>query len=242
MAALAAGTLATAGVLSTESAQAITFDYVNNTVSVTEADAGESFTIFFRGGLVGDKALTPDPFSTNGLQGIATFLLSSFSGGNAVFDINIENNSVAPVTASTIKGLAFNTSPDILLDDASVDIGGIFSSVAGTRIPGGGDNIPNAGTREICFTNVNCAGGGSGGIAIGDSGSLSATLGFGAGVTQFILSDFVLRYQEIDGTFGGTTVSGASGISNPGKVPTPALLPGLIGLGVASLRKRKQEV
>lgn len=232
VAALTTSTLIAAGLVTSESAHALTFDYVNNTVTFNTGDVGESVDIFFRGGLVGDEDLNPNPFPTDGLQGIATFLLSSFSGGNAVFNVTIENNSVAPVTAAVIKALAFNTDPNLV--SRSVAPGGIFS---GTN----SGNVPNAGNREICFTNNNCAGGGPGGIGIGGSGSLTATLGFGAAVTQFTLSDFVLRYQEIDGTFGGTTVDGASGISNPGKVPTPALLPGLLGLGVAALRKRQQE-
>lgn len=232
VAALAASTMVATGVVTSGSAQAFTF--TPNSATINASDVGNSFDVVFDGGLVGDDDLNPDPFPTNGLQGIATFLLNSFNGTTANFSITLANNSGNPVTASRISALAFNVDPNV----SSASASGFFN------IAGSG-NIPNVGDREVCFKNGgsvnNCAGGGGTGVLQGTSETFTGVLNFSTAVNQFTLSDFRLRYQSINGTFGGVTVSGASGVSNPGEVPTPALLPGLLGLGVAAFRKFKTE-
>jgi|GEM_PF-5565338 hypothetical protein len=223
-------------------AQALTFNYDDNIVTLDSTSVGKDFTIFFYGGLVGDDDLTPDPFPTSGLQAKAIFLLNSFDGSNANFSITVENNSGANVTASRISILGFNVDTpagegtfdwDSSDPDGTVKGEGVTPSI-----------FPN-GPLDICFKGGggagNCAAGGGGGVLQGDSFTFSPTLSFFLpGVTSFDLKDFYVRYQSIDGTFGGVTVIDASGVGNPGVVPTPALLPGLVGIGVAALRKKQQ--
>lgn len=56
------------------------------------------------------------------------------------------------------------------------------------------------------------------------------------------VAEGLITAQIIDGTTKGlSSYSGTITVTKPTAVPTPALLPGLIGLGVAALRKRKQE-
>ncbi|MBE9140720.1 PTPA-CTERM sorting domain-containing protein [Nodosilinea sp. LEGE 07088] len=61
-----------------------------------------------------------------------------------------------------------------------------------------------------------------------------ATLNFNGPISEVTLSNFGVRYQSITGTSLGT-----SGTGKGTPIPTPALLPGLVGLGVAALRKRR---
>jgi hypothetical protein len=81
--ALAACALVTTGTISTQSAQAFTFNTVDNTVTFDASSIGQEFKVFFRGGNVGDNALTPNPFPTDGLQAVATFVLTARYGFKA---------------------------------------------------------------------------------------------------------------------------------------------------------------
>jgi hypothetical protein len=73
--------------------------------------------------------------------------------------------------------------------------------------------------------------------------SFGAQSQFGTASFNVALGDtFGFEVQTIDNIFGRATVT----ISNfnalaPTPIPTPALLPGLIGMGVAALRQRKGE-
>jgi len=73
-------------------------------------------------------------------------------------------------------------------------------------------------------------------VFTGQSGSFTPILAFAGIQNQVTLSNFGVRYQDITGTSLGT-----SGTGRGTPVPTPALLPGLIGLGVAAVRKAKAE-
>jgi hypothetical protein len=64
---------------------------------------------------------------------------------------------------------------------------------------------------------------------------------FGTASFNVALGDiFGFEVQTVDNAFGGATAT-ISNFNAPEPIPTPALLPGLVGLGVAALRKRKGE-
>jgi hypothetical protein len=243
MVTLAASTLVATGLISSESAQAFTFNTVDNTVTFDADSIDKEFKVFFRGGNVGSNALTPNPFATDGLQAVATFVLTAFDGSLANFDITVDNNSGGDVTAARLSVLGF----DIDTPDGEGNFGLLGTRLASLPVAVGSGNTPQGfGDVDVCFKSPlgqinNCNNGGVGAL-LGGSISFSPTLFFnGSGVSQFTLSNFYARYQSINGTFGGTTVTGASGVGNVGVVPTPALLPGLIGMGVAALRKKQGE-
>jgi hypothetical protein len=57
----------------------------------------------------------------------------------------------------------------------------------------------------------------------------------GVNVLDFVVNDF--------GAISGFRVDGIAGTADPTQsIPTPALLPGLLGMGTAIIRKRRQEV
>ncbi|PSN15352.1 PEP-CTERM sorting domain-containing protein [filamentous cyanobacterium CCT1] len=63
----------------------------------------------------------------------------------------------------------------------------------------------------------------------------------GTALFNVLLGDvFGFEVQTVDNIIGSATAT-ISNFSAPEPIPTPALLPGLIGLGVAALRKRKGE-
>ncbi|MFA7586452.1 MAG: cistern family PEP-CTERM protein, partial [Novosphingobium sp.] len=111
---------------------------------------------------------------------------------------------------------------------------------------------PNGiGAIDVCFKDArtgSCAGGGSGGLTIGQSGSGSFTLMFSQPVTSLTLSDFYVRYQSITGVNGVGSASGAGTVTSTGgstggtDVPEPGMI-GLLGGGLialAMLRRRRQ--
>jgi hypothetical protein len=71
--------------------------------------------------------------------------------------------------------------------------------------------------------------------------SFGAQSQFGTASFNVALGDtFGFEVQTIDNVVGSATAT-ISNFSAPEPIPTPALLPGLIGMGVAALRKRKGE-
>ncbi len=171
-------------------------------------------------------------FNMNGFDGNGTVTglssevtLSGFvfanEGGNTRVDFNysIYNDSSSPVNTSRVSTLAFNTSPNLLLDPApSLSPGGIFSVV-------NAGNQPNVGIVEFCFTAVNCAGGGSGGVTKGNTGGGSASIYFAGSITQFNIDQVSVRYQSLSCVSGTTSncPGSASGLveNGGGNVPEP---------------------
>jgi hypothetical protein len=121
-------------------------------------DTGVANTITFDG-------FSGSPAGTiAGLSATVEVTLTSVIGGNWLFSYLVTNTSSAPITASRLSNFGFNTDPNILASPASF-VTGVFDTV---EI---GSNQPNqVGTVEVCFTDQNCPGGGSGGVEFGDSG------------------------------------------------------------------------
>ncbi|MBD2112398.1 MULTISPECIES: cistern family PEP-CTERM protein [Cyanophyceae] len=245
--ALTAGVLVASSLIASQPAQAFTFTSDKKAVTVTSADAGKFFTVDFDGNV----DTTPIP----GLTAKAVFTFLGFDivdslpdVTQAFFNVSITNNST--VAGSRISAIGFNTSPNL----RGVGGGLANSGNGNTRVDSGG-NLPTSvfnndrsgafpnqfGAIEVCFTDGNnCQGGSNGGVTKGGTGEFNPVLAFNnpanGSVSSFTLDNFGVRYQSI--TAPGINDGSGTGV---GLVPTPALLPGLIGMGVAALRRRQQE-
>jgi len=206
-------------------ADSITFDSGN---------VGTSYTLNYNG--------FSDGTTINGLTGSTTFTLTGISGNDYTFDYSVANTSSAPVTGSRISSFAFNTDPAI----ASASSTGAFSYTTLNS------NYPNGiGTVDVCFKDAqtgSCAGGGSGGLTLGQSGTGSFTLSFSQPVSELTLSDFYVRYQSISGVPGISSASGSGTLTSTSTssggtpVPEPGMLglmaTGLIAMGLVRRRRR----
>lgn len=206
-----------------------------DSITLGSGDIGSSFSLNYDGFSGGT--------SISGLTGSTTFTLTGVSGNDYTFDYSVANTSSAPVTDSRISSFAFNTDPTI----ASASSTGAFSYTTLNS------NYPNGiGTVDVCFKDAqtgSCAGGASGGLTLGQTGTGSFTLSFSSPVSTLTLSDFYVRYQSISGVPGissasgaGTMTSTSTGGSTGGTpVPEPGML-GLFGLslvGLAMARRRQ---
>ncbi|MCT2399552.1 cistern family PEP-CTERM protein [Novosphingobium mangrovi (ex Huang et al. 2023)] len=201
-------------------------------ITLGSGDIGTSFTLNYDGYSSGT--------SISGLTGSTQFVLTGVSGNDYTFDYSVTNTSSSPVTGSRISSFAFNTNPDI----ASATSTGAYSyTTLSSTYPNG------IGTVDVCFKDAStgsCAGGGSGGLAMGETGTGSFTLSFSQPVSSLTLSDFYVRYQSITGVNGITSASGTGTLTSTStssggtSVPEPGMM-ALFGLGILSLvlgRKR----
>jgi hypothetical protein len=199
---------------------AIVFDSVGDT----------SGTINFNGIVDGNvqPGLTSSLFLT--LTGLNT------TTGVFTFSYNLTNTSSAPITASRVSGFGFNTTPNASATGHSVT--GEFDTVT---LNG---NVPQLGNFEICVSDVNCAGGASGGPTFGNSGTGSLTLNFADGTSSISLDDFYVRYQSIVGSAFGDSGSGED--IPPPPIPEAAtwmmMLAGFGAIGYATRRRRRMTV
>jgi PEP-CTERM motif len=206
-------------------ADAITFD---------SSDVGTTYTLNYNGFADGN--------TVQGLTAQTSFTLTGISGNTYSFDYAVANTSGAPITGSRISSFAFDTNPDIASASSTGAFG--YTTVGGT--------YPNGiGTVDVCFKDAatgSCAGGGSGGLTIGESGSGTFNLTFAQPVSAVTLSDFFVRYQSISGAGNVTSASGAgtqtstSTSSGGTTVPEPGML-GLLGgalIATALLRRRRR--
>lgn len=207
-------------------------------ITLDGGDVGQSYTLNFNG--------FSDGNIISGLSALATFTLQAVTGNSYSFRYSVTNTTTDPVN-SRMSGFAFNTDPNITSASAT----GAFSF---TTL---GGNYPNGiGSVDVCFKDAStgsCAGGGSGGLTDGQTGTGTFTLNFAQPLTSLTLSDFFNRYQSITGagnvssatgsgtltgTSGGTTTSTSGGTS----VPEPGML-GLFGaalIGVGLMRRRQR--
>lgn len=149
---------------------------------------------------------------------LSGFTFLTVSGNTQVnFNYSIFNDSTSPVSTSRVSTLAFNTTPNLLTTPAP-SVSGVFNTV-------NAGNQPNVGTVEFCFTDVNCAGGGSAGVIKGATGLGSATIYFaGTAITQFAIDQLSVRYQSVSCVAGTTSncPGSASGlVEGGGNVPEP---------------------
>lgn len=219
---LAAGLLAALALPSAAMADSITLG---------SGDIGSSFTLGYNGFTNGT--------TVQGLTGSTTFTLTGISGSDYTFNYSVSNTSSAPVTDSRISSFAFNTDPNIT---SATSTGAFASTTLSSTYPNG------IGTVDVCFKDAqtgSCAGGGSGGLTIGQTGTGSFTLSFLQPVASLTLSDFALRYQSITGVNGVSSASGTGTLSTSTStggtaVPEPGMLLLFAGgvLGLVAFRRK----
>lgn len=203
-----------------------------DTMLFNSSDIGKAVTLGYNGYDSNGGA------SIGGLTGSTTFTLTGVSGNDYTFDYSVTNTSSAPVTDSRISGFAFNTDPTIT---GSSSTGAFSYTQLGSTYPNG------IGTVDVCFKDANtgaCAGGGSGGLTLGQTGTGSFTLSFASPVSALTLGDFFVRYQSITGIPGVSSATGSGTISSSTsggstttggtEVPEPGML-GLFGAGIVGL-------
>jgi len=194
----------------------------------TSSDVGVTKTLDFNGFEAGLIA---------GLSAEIDYKLTGITAGGKTwtFAYDIDNTSTAPVTGSRISGFGFNVDPNV-------------SSKSATGVLNHTDsgNVPMIGSREVCITGNNCAGGGAAGVTMGNTGLGTFTLNFSSAKTSLDLSDFYVRYQAVyapgisNGSAVGTVVDRVKG-----GVPEPAtwamMIMGFGAIGMV-LRSRRRPV
>lgn len=203
-----------------EAAQAFTWD--DNSVTFDLYDAGSSVDVFYFDGYINEQLV-------EGLTSSLKLELLSFDGLNAMLKGVITNTMDSDVfDAGRVTGIAFNVDPDVI--DATSD-GVLSEAVLNGNFPGGVKTV------NVCYTNGNTCGGSKSGVKLGETGEFYTTLTWGSMINSFTLSDFFARYQGLD--YASTTrIEDESGIG-VGTVPTPALIPSLLGMALAARRGRK---
>ena len=184
---------------------------------------GDGFTVNFDGSEAGSIIA--------GLSSSLTLTFAGISGNNYVFNYLLANTSSSPTTSSAVTAFGFNVDPNALL--ASSTVTGAFTVVSSGQVSQGYN-------LELCFkngNNNNCAGSpGNQGVNMGSSGSGTITLGFSSLPNSITLSDFLTRYQGVDGS--------GSAVGTPvAAVPEPAtwglMLLGFGAIGFSMRRKRR---
>jgi hypothetical protein len=218
-----AGLVATVGITMSAPAMA-------EPIYLDSSSIGEVHSITFDGFVDGGSSLT-------GLSSQLTLTLSSIVNGVYNFNYALTNTgSTSDSISSRVSGFAFNTDPEIV-GAAST---GTYSF---TQLDG---SYPNGvGRVDVCFKGADtgsCAGGGSGGVFDGQSGTGTLSLDFGGAIAGLTLDDFFVRYQSIDGILGVTSASGRQTSSGGSEVPAPnmLLLFGMAALAILFTRSRKK--
>jgi hypothetical protein len=175
--------------------------------------------------------------TVSGLTGSTTFTLTGISGNDYTFSYSATNTSTAPITGSRISSFAFNTDPTI---SSATSTGAFSYTTLNSTYPNG------IGAVDVCFKDAatgSCAGGGGGGLNLGQTGTGNFTLIFAQPIASLTLSDFYVRYQSITGAGNITSASGTGTLTSSGgtSVPEPGML-GLLSLtliAVAVTRRRR---
>ncbi len=192
-------------------------------ITLDASDVGTSFTLNYDGYSSGT--------SISGLTGSTTLTLTGVSGNSYTFDYSVTNTTSDPVTGSRISSFAFDTDPTI---SGATSTGAFSYTTLSSTYPNG------IGTVDVCFKDAatgSCAGGGSGGLTLGETGTGSFTLSFADPIASLTLSDFYVRYQSITGVAGITSASGTGTLTSTSggtSVPEPGML-ALFALGVLGI-------
>lgn len=205
-------------------------------ITLSAADVGNSYTFNYNG--------FSDGTTINGLTAATTFTLTGATANSYTFNYSVANTTIDPLT-SRVSSFAFNTDPTI---SNANSIGAFSYTTLNSNYPNGIGNV------DVCFKDAStgsCAGGGSGGLDTGTSGTGSFTLNFAAPLSSLTLSDFFVRYQSITGAGNVTSASGSGTQTSTGgstttsggtTVPEPGML-GLMAGGIAALallRRRRR--
>ena len=198
--------------------------------AATISQAGDSFSATLGGNVNGS--------AVPGLTATAMFVVSSYtqdlSTGSTqiVVDITLSNTSDANIWQSTrLSAVGFDTSP--LISNATAS--GLFgNAVIGGAFPNGFGSI------DVCATNNNnnCQGGQGGGLDLGQTGTVTMTLGFDSLVNSVDISNLGIRWQSLDSSTLGISGASGTGGSNPIPEPSAALAFG-IGLVIITARLRR---
>ncbi len=170
-------------------------------ISLGSGDIGKSFTFNFNG--------FADSMEIANLTSTATFTLTGATSTSYTFNYSLSNTTSSPLT-SRVSSFGFNTDPNI----SSASSTGAFSyTTLNSSYPNG------IGAIDVCFKDAktgSCAGGGSGGLLTGATGTGSLILNFSQPLTSLTLSDFFVRYQSITGAGNVTSASGAGTLTSTG--------------------------
>ena len=200
-------------------------------ITLDASKAGTTYTLNYDG--------FSDGTTVSGLSGSTALTLTGISGNDYNFSYSVSNTSSAPITGSRISSFALNTDPNIT---AATSTGAFAYTTLNSTYPNG------IGAIDVCFKDAStgsCAGGGSGGLAQGQTGTGTFKLSFSSPVSSLTLSDFYVRYQSISGAGNVTSASGSGTLTSTGgtSVPEPGML-GLLSLGLigtALLRRRRHQ-
>lgn len=249
---LASAVLATAGIWAlAASTPASAFSFNGSRVRVDANDVGQTFKARFDG-KVGDNQV-------QGLSSEATFkflgLTSLVDTTEATFEITMLNNSSGSILSRT-TALGFNLTDwqGNKLDLRGVGNAGGTSS-GNTRSNGQifrkdfSGEMPNVGPVDVCFTDANaCNANSANGVdnnsqtRLSDQATFTATVAFSGAVKQFALSNFGVRYENINGEgYVGATGAGEFKIPTQQKqaIPEPATVGAVLLVGVLMLSRRR---
>lgn len=198
---------------------------------------GDSYTISFDGFVDSGPSLP-------GLSGSLTLTLTGVNNGTYTFNYSMTNTGATnDGVTSRISSFAFNTDPNI---DSATSTGTYGYTNTNSNYPNG------IGTVDVCFQGSNtgsCAGGGSGGVFDGNTGTGTLGLNFGTAPAQLTLDNFFVRYQSISGISGVGSASGrqtstttSGGTTSGNNVPEPGMMVlfGLAALMVMAGTRRRR--
>ena len=197
-------------------------------ITLDPSSVGQSYTFNYNG--------FSDGTTINGLTASTTFTLTSTTANSYTFSYSVANTTSDPLT-SRISSFAFNTDPTI---SSATSTGAFSYTTLDSNYPNGIGNV------DVCFKDAatgSCAGGGSGGLTTGATGTGTFTLNFSSPISSLTLSDFFVRYQSITGAGNVTSASGEGTMTTTGgtSVPEPGVLGMMLGgiAAIALLRRRR---